>query len=361
MLAGRIRRVCRRSLSPGRVGAFLRCGRGVDVDDERRIRSWFQAHGGRFGLSGSPVSCRAVLNLGGFTNRSFTIEDGRRRLHLKLADEANAPGLRRWMRVHGDLEVAYRAPRLLGALEGAGIAGEALALVFEHVPGRPLNPLHERGALQDALVLAARLHHDVALGDRLGPPSRAGGRACADDLIETYAERLRADLAVVEPAVAELEFVSADFPAWARSEIDALEAAVQADPAFAVPATAVVHGDLHVGNLLLGLDGGWWVLDWDDLHAGGDGALDATNLLRPLLLRGLGADLLTEYARAAECPGVEDRAILYRRAMLLDEIIDSLADYVEADAMPAHRKAVRAIKAAAHLEALPIYRRAFGG
>jgi len=326
------------------------------MEDERRVGRWFEIHGARFGLLGHPVLCRAVLNLGGFVNRSFTVADGRRLLHVKLASAENAPGLRRWATLHRRLETDHRAPRLLGAIEGTDMAGEALALIFEHVPGRAPNPLRDRAALVEALAAAAALHGDRGLEAALGGPGE--GRTCADDLIETYVDRLRADMEVVVPAV--LDFLPDGFAAWARREIDALEAAARDTPAFAAPAAAVVHGDLHTGNLLLGEDGRLWLLDWDDLHAGGDGALDAANLLRPLLLRGGGEDLFAAYARLAGDPGAAERVPLYCRAMLLDEVVDSLADFVEAEALPGHREAVRTLKRNAHSEALAAYRREYG-
>ena len=327
------------------------------MDERGRVRSWFQRNGGRFGMSGAPVVCRAVLNLGGFTNRSFTLGDGRVRLHLKLAGSGQAPLPRRWMDVQQVLEAEYRSPRLLGVVEGGVIAGEALGLVFEHIPGHALHPRRDRRVLTEVLALAARLHRDTTLGGRLGAAAR-GVRTCAADLLETYVERFRADMLSVAPVAAALDFLPADFPTWARSHTDALEAAA-AGGAFAVPATAVVHGDFHAGNVLVGGDGRWWVLDWDDLHARGDGMLDVTNLMRAQILRGEGDELLAAYAQAAGDPAGAGRVALYRRAMLLDEIIDSLADYVASEALPQHRAAVRAIKRTAHLEAMALYKREF--
>lgn len=329
------------------------------MDDRRRVRSWFERNGGRFGLSGGPVVCRAVLNLTGFTNRSFTLDDGRLPLHLKLADEDHAPLLRRWVGVHEALEAQYRAPRLLGVVEGGAIAGESLALIFEHLDGRALHPWRDRGVLAEVLALAGRLHRDATLAEALGAAVE-GARTCAADLLDTYVERLRADMEVVAPAAADMDFLPAGFCAWAHRQTDALEAEARALGAFAAPATAVVHGDLHTGNILVGADGRWWVLDWDDLHARGDGLSDVTNLMRAQLLRGEGEELLAAYAQAAGDRDALGRVPLYRRAMLLDDIIDSLADYVEGEAMPQHRTAVRAIKRTAHLEAMAIYRREFG-
>ncbi len=49
----------------------------------------------------------------------------------------------------------------------------------------------------------------------------------------------------------------------------------------------------------------------------------------------------------------------YRRVNLLDEVIDSLADYVDADVSPEHTESVRETKKLLHLEALEIYRKRY--
>jgi len=326
------------------------------VDDCARVRSWFGAHGSRFGFGAGAVSCEAVIHLGGFVNRSYTVTDGRRRLHVKLGHPDCAPGLRRWAQLHRRLQDQYRAPRLLGVVEGGVLAGEALALVFEHVPGRPLDARRDGALLPEVLELCAALHADRALAAAL--PAGAA-RTCADDLVQTFVDRLRSDLAACGDRLAGLAFLERGFARWATAEVDALQRAVRADPALAAPAEATVHGDLHGGNVLVS-GGQWCVLDWDDLHGRGDGALDALALLWPLLREGRGAPLAAAYAAAAGDPQLPARAGLYRRAMLLDEVIDSLADWVEADAAGAQAAAVRALKQAAHRDALAEYRRAYG-
>lgn len=332
-------------------------GRGAAMDDARRVRAWFAIHGGRFGLRATGVTCQAVLNAWGFGNRSFTVSDGRRDLHVKLGPAANAPGLLRWAELHRRLECSYRAPRLLGVIQGGVVAGEAVALVMERVPGHPLNARRDRDALSGAVALAARVHRDRDLAAALAP---ALGRTCADDLVETYVERLRAALAKIGDRLAEMAFLPIGFAAWAAAEVESLAAATRGAPAMAAPAECAVHGDLHGGNVLVEDAERWWVLDWDDLHAGGDGALDACALVWPLMKAGGGRDLLEFYAREVGDPGVPERAALYRRAMRLDEVIDTLADWVEAYAVPEHRDAVREFKRADHLEAIAAYGREYG-
>ena len=317
--------------------------------DERRVRQWFAAHGGRFGLAGAGIACAPVLSPGGFTNRSFHVHDGRRHVHVKLLDHPGCP----WPEVHRRLERSYHVPRLMGVLEGGAMAGEAVALIFEHIPGRPLHVAQDTATTRAVLRTVAELHADGILGAAIGPVPE---RTCADELVETYVERFRADLEGIEPVAAQLPFLPAGFCGWARAESTDLAVRARTDPALAAPARAVVHGDLHGGNVLVGERGEWWLLDWDDLHGGGDPAVDVLLLLWPLLRAGRGLDLVGAYPNE----DLLSRLPLYRRAMLLDEVVDTVADWVEADAMPDHRDMVRRLKQAQHAEALAAYLREYG-
>lgn len=315
--------------------------------DAMRVQQWFARHGARFGLAGSGVMCLPVYSLGGFVNRSFHVHDGRRHLHVKLLDGW------RWAEVHRHLERHYHAPRLFAAIQGGVIAGEGLALIFEHIPGRSLDPRHDLHATRAVLGAVKALHADAVLRAAMGP---CPPRTCADELVGTYVDRFHADLEIILAGLQRLPFVGPWFPAWAAAEVADLAARASTDPAFAVPATAVIHGDLHGANVLLGAPGEWWLLDWDDLHAGGDPALDVFVLLWPLLRFGQGLDL----ARL-QGPEIIDRLPLYRRAMLLDEVVDTVADWLEADALPDHRDMLRRLKQTQHAEALTDYRRDYGG
>lgn len=57
-------------------------------------------------------------------------------------------------------------------------------------------------------------------------------------------------------------------------ERDAIEALLDAAPALTPAANAVVHGDLHAGQIIVDSDGGLAaVIDWGDVHVG-DAAVD---------------------------------------------------------------------------------------
>lgn len=105
---------------------------------------------------------------------------------------------------------------------------------------------------------------------------------------------------------------------------------VRHTPAFLLPACDVVHNDLNGNNVLpCGVDG-FRIIDWDDLSGQGDAAMDYSVLLWPLrhdsswpIWR---ENVLTEAGTA-----VVERLELYFRAKLLEDVIDVLADYVEAE------------------------------
>src|SRR6185295_11935539 len=90
--------------------------------------------GNAIGLVSSRTQVAYVLNWGGFVNASFSVTDGQKRLHLKLAkagDDQSA--LRRWQSVHRRLEERYHAPRVIGWIDVAGTAYGGL--VFEQIDG----------------------------------------------------------------------------------------------------------------------------------------------------------------------------------------------------------------------------------
>jgi aminoglycoside phosphotransferase (APT) family kinase protein len=101
-------------------------------------------------------------------------------------------------------------------------------------------------------------------------------------------------------------------------------------------------------------DGRWYVVDWDDL-ALGDPALEFGILLGPLLAHLPPAERSMPAALPAS-HGLHARLEVYLRAALLDEVIDSLADYVESDFAPEHQAEVQAEKQRVHEQALKRYR-----
>ena len=96
----------------------------------------------------------------------------------------------------------------------------------------------------------------------------------------------------------------------------------------------------------------WYVIDWDNLTLG-DRALDYSILLWPLVRDG--SAHWSDFGVPVGDPGFSERMEFYERVNLLDEVIDSLADYVEADVSPEHAESVRETKRALHLESLDLY------
>lgn len=315
---------------------------------EERIEAELLARADALGLNAGALQIRYVLNWGGFSNRSYHVTDGHRRLHLKLASEPEyINGVRRWRGVADLLAARHHAPPMLGWLEVPGTPLEGP--LFEHIEGT--TPRVRTPAFLDAVApLLARLHGDAELAARLAadhPPRR-----CRDTFTGTFIRRFREDLRHVrgDPP----PFVPDTLMDWMEREVDALDREATTRPEFGEPADAPAHGDLWLGNLLEGADGRVSVLDWDDLTLG-DPALDWATLLGPtrgdVSLSGHAA--LPAQARA---PGVAERLPLYARATLLDWVLDPLADWIEAGTAPEHAAEVRAEKERIHSAALTVYR-----
>jgi aminoglycoside phosphotransferase (APT) family kinase protein len=108
---------------------------------------------------------------------------------------------------------------------------------------------------------------------------------------------------------------------------------------------------LNEGNILVTAKD-WFVVDWDDL-AIGDPAVDFAVLLWPILREG---GEWRNFFRSGTEDGFVERIEICFRAQLLDEVIDPLADYIEARAVPSRREDVRLVKRKRHEEALEKYR-----
>lgn len=319
---------------------------------EQRVRSFFTARAGDYGLDRGAVEARYVLNWGGFVNPSFTVSDGVRAYHLKLAEGPEGrEALRQQYALRELLSARYHAPRALDWIEipAYGHAG----LLYERIKGRHPDLAREPQLVSELLAVLRRLHADTELAARLSP---APERRCVHTFVGTYIERFDEDLDTVEPALP--EFVAPETLAWMRAETRQLEAAARDSAAFAAPARAPIHGDIWSDNILVTERGAWYLLDWDSL-ARGDAALDWAMVLAPEVH-------FQDYtwwrdnlpADAGE--SFEVRVELYLRAWLLDWVVDVLADYVEADRAPEHAEQVRERKRAEHLRHLSLYRVRYG-
>jgi thiamine kinase-like enzyme len=140
---------------------------------------------------------------------------------------------------------------------------------------------------------------------------------------------------------------------WMRAEITRLMELTDS-VGYGVPATSAAHSDLHFWNVLVDAKDQWWVIDWDDLGLG-DPASDFATLLAPLILRG---DITS--GSPAALLGPRDNAFAQRfaiccRAVVLDQVIDTLSDWADAEAYGERAEEVRRQKRAAHEHGLAAY------
>ncbi len=323
-----------------------------------QVMAFFRANASRYGLLSNQLSVEYILNWGGFVNASFKISDGERAYHLKLADDEYAlMGLERWRELHEILEAHYHAPLMLDWIEIEDTRFEGP--LFEYIEGQKAD-LHASPALfEEVLALVAKLHADRDLSGRLSelddPPE-----SCADYFIGVYIDRFDEDLLII---VRDLPpFVSLKMLDWMQGETRHLESLARELPSFEPPAAAPVHGDLWPGNLIITAGGSWYLIDWDDLSLG-DPALEYGILFGPIWrqqpetpLNGSGL-LPPEISADAS---LRERFAVCLRAFLLDEVIDTLADYVEAEFAPEHQELVKKEKMRQHLEAFQKYQQIYG-
>jgi aminoglycoside phosphotransferase (APT) family kinase protein len=313
------------------------------------VEAAFRGQADAYGLRADAVQARYILNWGGFVNASFTVTDGQRSYHLKLADDPGVQeDLDRWLTLREHMEAHYHAPRVLDwvEIEGSGFAG----LLFENIDGKPVDFSAQPEMLPEVLQLLHRLHNDAFLVERL----RDGEDAlplCWEYFLDVYIDRFDEDLRVVAGNLP--PFVSLDLLDWMMGETRELEGLARDLPAFQQPAASPTHGDLWTSNILVDTQGHWYVIDWDDL-ALGDPALEYSIVLGPFWRW----QQMTQEQVEAMLP--EDDALRARfgvclRAFLLDHVIDSLADWVEAGFSPEHLDHVREEKQKIHAQTLALY------
>ena len=305
------------------------------------------------GLHAERVGVEYVLNWGGFGSASYNATDGARRVHLKLTpDRDGQRALRRWQGLCTLLEERYHAPRMLGWL---GVPGTAYqGPIFEFIEGEYLDGFRMPGVLEELLRVIGQLHADQELARKLAPDTPP--RTYLDCLVSRYADMLREDLEEIraEPP----PFIRASRLRWMDEQVDLLERLAQDSGAFGGTARTVVHWDLWWNNVLVGPSGRWHLLDWDDVGPG-DPAMDFANALFPLTC-GPDAVRWQDFPIPIGDEGFATRMTVYRRAQVLDFVIDVLADWIECRAAPAVEAEVRARKQAEHERFLRIYEADYG-
>jgi thiamine kinase-like enzyme len=321
--------------------------------DAEQLSSWLELWLPRISdlnLNPQAIQVRHVLNWGGFVNHSFSVNDGWVRYHLKITNELDSiRRLQRWNNIHNLLEERYRAPELIRWIDfpEIGFAG----LLLQHLDGRTANFDRNLALVDQLIALADRLHQDQEIRFRLGAYGLR--KSYLDHFIETYIDRFNADLETI--AAGQLSFVSSTQLGWIQKEANRLRETASGMRPFHNPAIEAVHGDLNEENVLV-THNSWFVVDWDDL-ALGDPAVDFAVLLWPMVWQGRD---WRDFSLPATGNGFVERIQVCFRAQLLDEVIDPLADYVEAGAVPSQQAAVQVVKRKHHEEALERYRTIWG-
>lgn len=326
---------------------------------ERLIAEWASANANAFGICPNKIQTSYIYNPGGFGNLSFRLTDGRTRLHIKLALPSKAAQLRQWAGISNYLAEHYSAPRLIHVIDGEIVPGYPYGLVFEYI--EDATPLAEvrnpEAALTGVMEIAAKLHRD----DRLrGMLPKMETRTYAEAFEDEYISRFTDDLEGIRGSQELIrDFVSDDTITWFGEEIGRLRETVRQSPAFLLPAADVVHNDLNGNNILTCGRDSFRIIDWDDLSSQGDAAMDYSVLLWPLS-HDPSWPIWRDKVLAGAGAATVERLELYFRAKLLDDVIDVLADYVEAEQVPEHQEEAQRKAKAIHLQSYPQYIAKYG-
>jgi len=326
----------------------------------RKVAQWAMANAGAIGVDPCKVRAYYTHNPGGFGNLSFRLTDGRTQLHAKLGPPRKAARLRQWAYVSDYLTERYAAPKLIHVIDHEIVPGYPYGLVFEYIEGA--TPLADSRSAETSLTAimetVAKLHRDDRLREML---PKKETRTYADAFEDEYIARFTEDLDGIREFRGLLrDFVPDDTISWFADEIERLRETVRQTPSFLSPALDVVHNDLNGNNVLTSGEDAFRIIDWDDLSGQGDAAMDYSVLLWPFKHKPSWA-LRKEKVRIAAGDSVVERLELYFRAKLLDDVVDVLADYVEAEQVPERREEVQRMARAVHLRALPRYLAEYGG
>jgi aminoglycoside phosphotransferase (APT) family kinase protein len=291
------------------------------------------------------VKVQHVFNWGGFVNQSFTVSDESAQYHLKITNDLDGISkLKRWLKFHDILESRYRTPKLVAWLDfhQIGFAG----LLMQHVEGKAAKLSENPNLTQQLIRFTRQLHRDAEIKAQLAISGI--GKTYRDHFVETYIDRFTADLAAIaqnQPA-----FISDSLLRWMMDETELLLRTAISTSAFDASACEPVHGDLHEGNILVNANE-WFVVDWDDLSLG-DPAIEFAVLFWPMIYEGRDWRTLLLPADVV----FAERMKLCLRAQLLDEVIDNVADYVDAGVVPSRQAETRLLKKCRHEKALEKYR-----
>ncbi|QAS51397.1 aminoglycoside phosphotransferase family protein [Halobacillus litoralis] len=322
---------------------------------ERKVAEWAHNHAEELGLLRKVVTAEYIWNPGGFVNQSYKITDGKRWRHIKLARKENVPALKQWMQVNSLLMSDFKAPTLICEIKEELVPGYPYGLVFEYFEGKPLSGNDQ--VTESVLHKLQQLHSSSKMKEHL---TRMEPITYADAFTKEYITRFQADLSIIESEKDLLSFVDEETLHFFHQEVDDLQERVCEDEAFRGLASDVVHNDMNWHNVLVDDAGGYRIIDWDDLTSSGDAAMDYSVFLWPFY-QTAGWDFWREKVEGLAGEEILDRMHYYFKAKLLDEVIDVLADYIEAEELPEIKNFTQEKAMMTHLEALTKYKALYNG
>lgn len=326
-------------------------------NEEKQLMKWAKENAHELGLQGSGIEAKYIWNPGGFVNRSYRLSDGETMRHVKFAQEQKAPRLKQWVLINQHLTKHYNAPRLIQSVTQKILPEYPYGLVFEFIEGKPLssasNPIP---VIQKVLKALNQLHTDSQIQKIIASEKV---QSYSEAFTEGYIARFEEDLQVIRSEKHLLSFVTDKSLDWFSSEVDTLRQIVSQKPSFQKQATDVVHNDMNWQNILINDKHDFWIIDWDDLTVSGDAAMDYSVLLWPLYNT---KEWTVWKDQIIDLTGNEifERIELYFRAKLLDDVIDVLADYVEAENVPEVKELTQKRAREIHLRAYPEYMKLYG-
>ncbi|MEC0230614.1 phosphotransferase [Paenibacillus alba] len=319
---------------------------------EKRVMEWATACSDELGFRRSSIEAAYIWNPGGFVNQSYRISDSETVRHVKFAQAAKAPFLKQWATISEYLTAHYQAPSLVQEVNQEILRGYPYGLVFEFIEGKPLSLFaNPQSVIQNVLKKLNQLHTDKEI-----PKLIATEQACSysDAFTEAYITRFEEDLDIIRSEKHQLNFVTDKSLAWFSTEVDALRKTVNQMPSFQKQATDIVHNDINWQNILVNDHDDFWLIDWDDLTVNGDAAMDYSVFLWPLYQTKDWA-FWKEYVSQLAGQEVVERMEFYFRAKLLDDVIDVLADYIEAENVPEVKEKTQKRAMEIHLHAYAEY------
>ncbi|WP_373229638.1 phosphotransferase [Cohnella sp.] len=324
---------------------------------EKLVKEWAETNSHSLGLNGSKIEAKYIWNPGGFVNQSYRLSDGATIRHIKLAQERKAPRLKQWAMISEHLRNNYNAPRLIEEVTQEIIPGYSYGLVFDFINGKPLSSIsNPKPVVEKVLKALNQLHSDKEIKTAIS--SEAGSHSYSEAFNEEYITRFKEDLQVIRSEKQLLNFVTEESLDWFDSEVEILRQIVSQNPSFQKRATDVVHNDINWENVLAYENSHFWIIDWDDLSVYGDAAMDYSVLLWPLYKS---KDWPFWKNQVIGIAGNEifERIELYFRAKLLDDVIDVLADYIDAENVPHVKEMTQKRAKELHLRSYPEYLRLY--